>query len=146
MPCCTKCGNDKPESAFTIRNKKLGVRHRTCMVCMRAYRNAHYARNKPSYIEKSKKNKKTAKQAAYVFLVEYRKTHPCVDCGEADHVVLDFDHKNPSEKTACISRMAADGFSLDKIKKEMEKCDVRCANCHRRKTYRDLRYFEGYDL
>lgn len=67
----------------------------------------------------------------YVF--NYLQSHPCVDCGETDHVVLDFDHVR-GEKRKPISRMVASTYSLEVLKKEIEKCEVRCANCHRRVT------------
>lgn len=70
-----------------------------------------------------------------VRLVEYLLAHPCVDCGEKDIRVLDFDHRDASVKTAGISRMAVGGhYCWARILQEIEKCDVRCANCHRRRT------------
>ena len=75
-----------------------------------------------------------AKLRARMWVWAYLLEHPCVDCGENDIRVLEFDHRNPAEKTAAISRMVADRFSVDRIKVEVEKCDVRCANCHRRRS------------
>ncbi len=66
-------------------------------------------------------------------VIEYLATHPCVDCGEADVVVLEFDHVRGKKKRT-IASMLVQGYSFEKILKEIEKCDVRCANCHRRKT------------
>jgi len=60
------------------------------------------------------------------------KNHPCADCGESDIVVLEFDHQR--DKVADVSLLARDGYSLDKIKREIDKCEVVCANCHRRRT------------
>ena len=64
-------------------------------------------------------------------LIEYFETHPCVDCGETDPVVLEFDHL--AAKSFDI------GQSIDRrpwaaILAEIEKCEVVCANCHRRRT------------
>lgn len=63
----------------------------------------------------------------------YLDTHPCVDCGEADKVVLDFDHVR-GDKVCEVSVMVGRGYRLWKIIEEIEKCEVRCANCHRRVT------------
>jgi len=63
----------------------------------------------------------------------YLATHPCVDCGETDTAVLDFDHVR-GEKFADVSLMIAFGYSWPKIALEIAKCDVRCANDHRRVT------------
>lgn len=75
------------------------------------------------------------KNARRVF--DYLLEHPCVDCGEPDPVVLDFDHRVPGEKSfnICVRRLDT---GWDKIKAEIDKCDVRCANCHRRRTARQF--------
>jgi hypothetical protein len=56
----------------------------------------------------------------------------CIDCGEADPVVLEFDHRDRSEKRANVSRLLANGWAT--VLCEIEKCDIRCVNCHRRRT------------
>jgi len=77
-------------------------------------------------------------QLAYVAanrvrLVAYLNTHPCVDCGETDPIVLDFDHVRGT-KVMEVSRMVANGYPWSKIEIEIAKCEVRCANDHRRVT------------
>ncbi len=69
-------------------------------------------------------------------LLEYFATHPCADCGESDPVVLEFDHlrdKSFEIATALVDR------SWDRILEEIAKCEVVCANCHRRRTVRRRR-------
>jgi hypothetical protein len=63
-------------------------------------------------------------------------SHPCVDCGEADVRVLDFDHRDGAIKGNEVMRLAQDGHSLRRIAAEIDQCDVRCRNCHARITYR----------
>ncbi len=65
----------------------------------------------------------------------------CIDCGETDPIVLDFDHKDPALKFKSISSMLSGHYSWKTILSEIEKCDIRCANCHRRKTYFQLNSF-----
>ncbi len=63
----------------------------------------------------------------------YKTCHPCVDCGEADPIVLEFDHVR-GEKVANVGTMVGVGRAVQAVLDEIAKCDVRCANCHRRKT------------
>lgn len=69
---------------------------------------------------------------------EYKRSHPCVDCGESDPVVLDLDHVNPKKKTHNMkeSRRGTVWWKLSyaNLFLELGKCEVRCANCHRRRT------------
>jgi hypothetical protein len=57
----------------------------------------------------------------------------CVDCGLSDLVVLEFDHV--VNKHANVTQLARRGCSLDCLKREIAKCEIRCANCHRRRTF-----------
>lgn len=63
----------------------------------------------------------------------YLSAHPCVDCGEANIVTLDFDHTNATTKTMAVGAMVG-RRSWEAIEAEIGKCVVRCANCHRRRT------------
>lgn len=63
-----------------------------------------------------------------------------MDCGEDDLRVLDFDHRPGSGKTHNVMFLVSSGYSLARIRTEIEKCEVRCRNCHARVTYeRDAR-------
>jgi hypothetical protein len=48
--------------------------------------------------------------------------------------VLDFDHRDPSQKVAAVSDMTASGYDVPTIETEIAKCDVLCSNCHRKRT------------
>lgn len=77
---------------------------------------------------------------------EYKRSHPCVDCGEADPIVLQFDHREPKSKNFSIGSGCASSESL--LLSEILKCDVVCANCHARRTAKQRRYhlnFAGKD-
>ncbi len=60
-------------------------------------------------------------------------SRPCVDCGEPDPIVLEFDHVR-GEKRADVDSLITVGCSRALLLAEIAKCDVRCANCHRRRT------------
>lgn len=69
-----------------------------------------------------------------LWLKEYLRANPCVDCGETDIRVLEFDHRDPESKVANVGRLSCDAASLKRIISEVMKCEVRCCNCHRRRT------------
>ncbi len=64
-----------------------------------------------------------------------------MDCREKDPIILEFDHI--SDKIAYISTMYRN-YTLEKVKLEIEKCEIRCANCHRRKTARERGWNKKY--
>lgn len=64
--------------------------------------------------------------------LDYLSTHPCVDCGETDVVVLEFDHIDRKRKRATVFSLLEHSWEV--VEKEIAKCAVRCANCHRRRT------------
>lgn len=71
------------------------------------------------------------------WVAAYLVDHPCVDCGEGDPEVLDFDHvPGRGKKSAPVSAFTRGGYSLAKLIAEVALCEVRCANCHRRITRR----------
>lgn len=58
---------------------------------------------------------------------------PCADCGSHfPAVCMDFDHVRGT-KVANVARIVADA-NLDRLKDEIAKCDLVCANCHRLRT------------
>lgn len=93
----------------------------------------HYLANKDKIKRRAKLHTAKARRRNWEFVKGYLSSHPCVDCGEGDIVVLEFDHVR-GEKRDDISGMVRD-CSLSSIKAEIEKCEVRCANCHRRQTH-----------
>ena len=70
--------------------------------------------------------------AKRVYVIDYLMMHPCVDCGETDLIVLEFDHQR--DKKYNIAKLITNNCSLKRLVLEIDKCQVRCANCHRRKT------------
>lgn len=100
-----------------------------------AYRREHYRRNKESYKAKAKAWTAAANIENRRKVREYLSIHSCVDCGEPDVVVLEFDHVR-GEKRNSISVMMSRGCTWATIEDEIAKCEVRCANCHRRITHK----------
>lgn len=137
---CTKCGQIKSLAEFNFRNKQKGVRNTRCNVCTRLVTQAAYYKNRDYYLQRVAERNKVVKQTKQHFLYDYLCQHSCIDCGIQDPIVLQFDHVQ-GRKSFAISNMLHNRFSLIAIKREMEKCVVRCANCHARKTALERGYY-----
>ncbi|MBU6500493.1 MAG: hypothetical protein KGI72_01535 [Patescibacteria group bacterium] len=74
-------------------------------------------------------------------LFSFLSTKKCIDCGEKDPIVLEFDHRDQKNKFKIVGKMLSGHYSWESIEREINKCDIRCANCHRRKTYIQLGYW-----
>jgi len=128
---CGRCGELKTADEFAWRRKAQGQRDNYCRTCRAAYKQEHYALNRERYIEAAVRRRTALAAERATFLVEYFASHPCVDCGESDPVVLEFDHLG--DKSFNIAKGLRDR-SWDALIDEIAKCDVVCANCHRRRT------------
>lgn len=80
-----------------------------------------------------KENERKKYQKHMEQFIEYKKTLKCKKCGETRYYLFDFHHRNPKEKDFIISDHMRS--SLESLKKEIEKCDVLCSNCHREWHY-----------
>ena len=140
MKKCCRCKKEKPLLDFNFKNKALQIRQKSCKVCTRLEVRKHYLKNRDYYLCKARKRNKKNRTLIQKYIWNYLKKHPCVDCGENDPIVLDFDHER--DKIDALSMIVKWNNSLDLIKKEITKCVVRCANCHRRKTARDYKWYK----
>ena len=125
---CTKCGLEKEigEFSWSIQGIK---RHSSCKPCRAAERSDYYKRNKEKELTYKWNRQQRKREEARAFVTEYLKSHPCVDCGQTDFMVLTFDHIRGKKKMD-ISQMVNQGYSIDAIQKEIDLCEVRCGNCH----------------
>lgn len=78
--------------------------------------------------------KKRRREVLRSWLHEYKMEQcQCERCGEDDPACLDFHHVEA--KRYGIAEMVNRGFAIEKIKNEITRCIVLCANCHRREHY-----------
>ena len=128
---CGFCGEEKPTSEFhSNRYSKDGLQAR-CKPCnidgakrFHAENTEHCRRRIGAWIRKvDRENQRRA--------LEFLLDHPCVDCGEDDPIVLEFDHRG--DKLFTVSEVLHWHVRWEVIAAEIAKCDVRCANCHRRR-------------
>jgi hypothetical protein len=87
----------------------------------------YYEKNKPRVRERNRLHK----IKSYEFVNNLKK-NPCHDCKQTfDPICMDFDHLPEFEKVANVSELINRGASLIRLQKEIDKCDLVCANCHR---------------
>lgn len=123
---CTKCKQERNIEEFNKDKYSKDGHFCWCKICTRADDKREYAVNK----EKWNKLIKIKEIKFKLFLFDYFKTHPCVDCGETNPLVLEFDHLK--DKKYGVAGLANHNPKI--FQEEIKKCDVRCRNCHRRKT------------
>jgi hypothetical protein len=128
--CCT-CKKELPVSEFTFKYKSKGIRARECKACHKIYNRKWFVKNREERIEKIK----ARTQLIVEQVKKYKLNLFCKVCGENHISTLDFHHTDPNEKEYGIAVMARTGFSFKRIIEEINKCEVLCANCHRKLHY-----------
>ena len=89
-----------------------------------------YVRNK----DKVRQRTNAIRSENRKYIDDLKNNSKCKYCEEDHPACLDFHHCDPQEKERCISR-AMRAFSLERLKLEVEKCEIVCANCHRKLHY-----------
>jgi hypothetical protein len=132
---CGRCGQLKPVTEFNWRRKDRGQRDNMCRPCRSAYKREHYLKNKQRYIDQAGARKDSLYLERTRFLLDFFASNPCLDCGERDPVVLEFDHV--ADKKFDIGS-ALPYRNWESILDEISKCEVVCRNCHRRRESRRM--------
>lgn len=129
---CYKCKKEKSFECFSKNTSKSDGLSDQCKECHKKLRREHYLKNRLKILEQVKKQKQ-----------EYRdwfrelKNKPCKDCGQSHpHYCMDFDHLTNKEFN--IGWAQAHNWSRKRILKEIDKCELICAICHRKRTYKRL--------
>ena len=126
MKVCSRCKIEKDDGSFHKRG--AGFQDR-CKECKRLSIREHYQANKQYYLDKAKKSKEQGRE-----ITQSVRKQPCTDCKkEYPYYVMDFDHINPVNKVDNVGSMINSG--LPALRREIAKCEVVCANCHRERTF-----------
>jgi len=148
---CTHCKTEKPIDAFHKSCVGKQGRWPQCKECRVSYSRKYYEKNKQRIKKQIKKRNLRKRKELQNWLDKYLGPRACVDCGETDKRVLEFDHIDPKTKyrtakgnSRGVSELVFYSYSLDTIKREIEKCEIRCCNCHRKKTIKDLGWSRNY--
>lgn len=130
MKKCVTCQVLKPLEEFARHRAQADGKQSRCKSCFQEW----YAANRVEARAEIDKRRQRVRAEVQQRLIRHLIDHPCVDCGEADVRVLDFDHRQGVDKRFNIAQMMTGGHRWQSVEAEISKCDVRCANCHRRIT------------
>ena len=137
MKICTKCKLSLPLSEF-YNHKGRSKPFSYCKKCNSKRVKEYYNRNKPLVRKNANKNRKEHLLESKK-LIDERRDSPCCDCKNRFPIVcMDFDHLPEYAKMFSVCEARHRYFNLEKIKTEMEKCEVVCSNCHRIRTSKRL--------
>lgn len=127
---CRRCKRVLSHESFSrSKRPKDGGYQAYCKECASAYYRANAAKIK-AQVRVTKKRRENEIRA---LLLAYKLEHPCVDCGETDPDVLDFDHVRGT-KLFGIAQFIRLRPPTSRIQAEIKKCEIRCSNCHRKVT------------
>lgn len=125
---CNVCKENKDESKFSRKGDGLAG---YCKDCHKKYCKNHYNNNKSLYYKRNKIRILKLKS----FIESCKVGKKCLDCDISyPPYVMDFDHLK--DKKYNIAEMYQKGLGVEKIKEEIEKCELVCSNCHRIRTHK----------
>lgn len=137
---CSMCKTWKPLDDFHRKRSSRDGRQSRCRACNIAGQIRVHAENGDLCRDRIRDRGYRVRDRNRTLVLSYLLEHACVDCGESDPVVLDFDHVRGS-KLANVSFLVFRLRAWKVIREEIAKCDVVCANCHRRRTARRANSF-----
>lgn len=140
MKACSRCNKELELADFPLKKSAIDGHGYWCKECQRAYSKEHYTKNSSYYKKKARKHNVSCTKRSKEYIVAYLREHPCVDCGERDIDVLEFDHIEMVRGLGGRIGQYAN-YSIERLKTEIDKCEVRCANCHARRTRKQMGWF-----
>jgi hypothetical protein len=136
---CPTCSTLKDVKDFNLDKARSDGLSSQCKECKRIVQRNWYIRNKARHVKNVASRRRAAEVALIKRILQYLRCHPCVDCGETNPVLLEFDHVR-GKKLDSVCTLISRGFGWGTIEAEIGKCEVRCCRCHRLKTARQFGY------
>ena len=138
---CGRCGVTKPVTSFNKNKSKKDGLKTMCRECSKKSFRKYYHDNHEKHRRAANERRTREVNLNRKLMLEYLSDKQCVDCGFKSHpAALDFDHVR-GDKRANVSTLVATSYSWSTILEEIEKCEIRCANCHRIKTAKQLNWY-----
>lgn len=137
---CPKCKKEKSKNEFSNNGGRGDGKQAYCKPCSNKLGIQNYHKNKERYYKVARKRDLKLK----LFIAKL-KDKPCKDCNKKyPPYVMDFDHLDKNTKVANVSYLKRHRVAFDKILKEVEKCELVCANCHRIRSYKRQKKLTNY--
>jgi hypothetical protein len=136
------CAKGNHEVSITLFRKRSAAKdglQSWCNTCLAVYEAERYQNGDRA---RKERNRQLQKERTRELLWELLCNSQCKNCGNPDPEVLEFDHRDPSEKNFNVSEMIGVN-SWKKILEEIAKCDILCANCHKKRTIRQFGSWRG---
>ncbi len=155
---CSKCGIEHPPEEFSKDNRAKSGLQSSCKLCKQLYhiknrekdlkrQKQHYEENKEDRLEYARnryitdrdkilEQKRITRDRNTKYVGKIKAEQGCCVCGESHSICLDFHHIDPKTKYKMVSVLVTSGYSLKTIQKEIDKCEIICANCHREKHFK----------
>lgn len=130
MKTCSNCKVEKPLSEYAFKRRADGVVQSKCKPCYTAY-NRKYYNTSDEQRDKQRKRIRAHKNRIKARYFVWKSKQKCSLCDESTPECLDLHHIDSTTKDKEIGRMLQDG-SWSKLQREIDKCVVVCANCHRK--------------
>lgn len=129
MKLCVRCSSVKSLDNFHKSKKNLDGLQIYCKACRKTIDAASYANNE--HRQKAIRDRRATVRAYNAEMLRRYKTFcKCRVCKEAEAIALDLHHTDPTEKELPVSNAVS--CSTDTLRREIRKCVVLCANCHRK--------------
>ncbi len=134
MKKCSICKEEKEIAEFNKNKAKKDGYNTVCRECSIERSRKYYRDNCEHHKQVIKAKKKRLNNLNKIKMLELLKNSKCKDCGNDDERVLEFDHLPQYKKEYGISTLLQYVHSWETIEKEISKCEIVCANCHRIRT------------
>lgn len=131
MKQCNRCSKSKLLTDFCVRRQSKDGRQPWCKDCSKKVFKTYYKDNPDAYLVRARKIQKEASD----LLTKLKDNQLCMDCSvRYPYYVLTYDHRDPSTKLGNLRELCGNG--KEALLREIDKCDLVCANCHAIRTYK----------
>lgn len=130
---CSRCNKTKNQEEFRKHKRNIDGLHIWCKTCCREYDRDWYKKTGGPTPKRLSQIRRWRQNRTEEFNNRY-KSHPCADCRQIYHpAAMQFDHLG--DKKFNLGDMKTQ-LSWEELDKEIEKCELVCANCHAVRTWK----------